>query len=805
MNRAPFLSRLPVWRAFLACAALAVAASGCRAPAAATPAPLPPPAPVPTAPVATAPTPPPSLAKEVFPHHVKAHWLADHTHFFYRNELAGGVREYVLVDATTGDRTPLFDAARLATAMTQATGKPFHHEHLSLHRLELDDARTAMSFSVGDKRWRCDLRTYAVQATTEKRESDPLRLAAAPTKRTGPAAEVTFENDSHGIVIVYWMDFEGHREHYATLPPGGRHTQPTYAGHVWVLTDDKARVLMAFETPEDGGDYVVDDEDLPLGDVPPRPSPAPSRPAAAPQETSRGIASPDGRHIAFVNDHNIYLRDVAHAGAHGAQGPAAALSHDGTADDSYVEGALAWSPDSTRLAAERVKKGDDRKVYLVESSPRDQLQPKLESYDYLKPGDRIPVAKPHLFDVTTRTAIPVSDALFPQPWSISEYRWSSDSKHFSFLYNQRGHQVLRVVSVDARTGESRAIVDEQSKTFIDYSGKLLYRRLDDTHEILWMSERDGWNHLYLYDSDTGAVKNQITRGEWVVRSVEYVDDKQRQIWFFAGGVRPGQDPYYLHLCRVGFDGTGFTVLTEGDGTHMVAFSPDRRFFVDTWSRVDLPGGHGAPARERRQARARARARGRPSTSSRPAGRRRSGSSPKGRDGATDIYGIIIRPRDFDPAQKLSRDREHLRRPARRVRAQGVRRSQQDQHALADRGFIVVQIDGMGTSYRSKAFHDVCWKNLADAGFPDRIAWMKAAAAKHPEMDLGARRHLRRLGGRAERAGRAALPSGDFYKAAVADSGCHDNRMDKIWWNEQWMGWPVDESYVRAPTSPTPTS
>src|SRR5207253_3174624 len=144
------------------------------------------------------------------------------------------------------------------------------------------------------------------------------------------------------------------------------------------------------------------------------------------------------------------------------------------------------------------------------------------------------------------------------------------------------------IAVDAATGEARAIIDEQSKTFIDYSGKNFLEWLDDTGELIWMSERDGWNHLYLYDAKTGRVKNQITKGEWVVRGVDRVDDEKRQIWFRAGGIIPGQDPYYLHTCRVNFDGTGLIVLTHGDGTHTVDWSPDRRFFIDTWSRVDMP-------------------------------------------------------------------------------------------------------------------------------------------------------------------------------------------------------------------------
>jgi dipeptidyl aminopeptidase/acylaminoacyl peptidase len=722
-------------------------------------------------------------AKEVFPHHVKPHWLPDHTHFFYRNELADNGREFFLVDATTGDRAPLFDHARLAAALTQASGKDFKPDHLRITRLELDDKRTTMAFSAADKRWRCDLQTYAVRQEPEKHEAPSQRLAEGPTTRTGAATEVTFVNDSHVPVAVYWMDFEGHRKHYATLPPGGRHRQPTYAGHVWVVTDTADRVLMAFETPDDGGDYVVDDEDMPVSLSPVAATAA--TPAAA--ERSKGVAAPDGHRLALVKNHNVYLRD-AHGHAE------VALTHDGTADDSYGEGEILWSPDSTRLVALRTKKGDDRKVYLIESSPQEQLQPKLESYDYLKPGDRIPIQAPHLFDVAARTAVPVSDALFPRPWSLSELRWSNDSKHFTFLYNQRGHQALRVVSVDARTGEARAIVDEESKTFIDYSGKLLYRRFDDTHELLWMSERDGYNHLYLYDADTGAVKNQVTRGEWVVRSVDWVDEKQRQIWFFAGGVRPGQDPYYLHLCRVGFDGTGFTVLTEGDGTHMVEFSPDHRFFVDTWSRVDQP-----PVTELRRA-----SDGKLVRELERADDHRLLETgwtvperfvAKGRDGRTDIYGIIIRPSHFDPSRAYPVIEEIYAGPtAAYVPKQfGL---EEEQHALADRGFILVQIDGMGTSFRSRAFHDVAWKNLADSGFPDRIAWMKAAAAQHPEMDLT---RVGIYGGSAggQSAMRALLSHGDFYKVAVADSGCHDNRMDKIWWNEQWMGWPVDDSYVKS--------
>ena len=328
--------------------------------------------------------------------------------------------------------------------------------------------------------------------------------------------------------------------------------------------------------------------------------------------------------------------------------------------DNAYGGLMLVSPDGTKLVAIQSEPAQERKVYLVESSPKDQLQPRLLSYDYLKPGDRIAHDRPRLFDLAAKMPIPVKDALFPNPWSISDLRWSPDSASLTFLYNQRGHQVLRVISVDAVTGEARALVEEQSKTFIDYSQKSFFHWLDASRELIWMSERDGWNHLWLYDTETAQVKNQITRGEWVVRGVERVDEKRRQIWFRCAGIRAGQDPYYVHLARVNFDGTGLVILTEGDGAHasrrgdgdnpIWRFSPNGRWFLDTYSRADLP-----PVTELRRA-----SDGKLVCALEEADASRllaAGWRPperftaKGRDGITDIYGIIIRPTNFDPAKK----------------------------------------------------------------------------------------------------------------------------------------------------------
>ncbi len=496
--------------------------------------------------------------------------------------------------------------------------------------------------------------------------------------------------------------------------------------------------------------------------------------------------SPDGKWTAFVKDHNLHLR--AKQG-----GEEFAISSDGKPDDAY-ESRFYWSPDSLKLVAIRKKKGDQRKVYLIESSPKDQLQPKLHSYDYLKPGDQIAIAKPHLFDVAQRKQIPICDQLFPNPWRVSRIHWSADSRRFTFLYNQRGHQVLRIVAVDAQTGETGAIVDERSKTFIDYTNKEFTHYVDQTHEIVWMSQRDGWNHLYLYDCRTGEVKNQITKGQWVVRGVDRVDEQKRQIWFRAGGIYPEQDPYYIHYCRVNFDGTALVILTNGNGTHTVEFSPDRRFIIDNYSRVDMPPvtelrrvDDGKLVCELEKA----------DISRLPAAGWKTPQRfvAKARDGTTDVYGVIYRPSTFDPKKKYPVIEAIYAGP----HGSHVPKRFQSSHgaqSMAELGFILVQIDGMGTSNRSKAFHDVCWKNIGDAGFPDRILWIKAAAKKYPQMDIT---RVGIYGGSAggQSSTGALLLHGDFYKVAVSDCGCHDNRMDKIWWNEAWMGWPVGPEYAQS--------
>jgi dipeptidyl aminopeptidase/acylaminoacyl peptidase len=499
------------------------------------------------------------------------------------------------------------------------------------------------------------------------------------------------------------------------------------------------------------------------------------------------VASPDGKWEAFVRDHNLCLRS--------AEGKETQLSQDGNAGLSY--GLPTWAPDGKTLAAFRIEPGDHKEVYLIESSPPGGGRARLHRRPYDLPGDTLTAYELNLFQMDGHKQIkPKVDRIdldFPR------LRWSADGSKLTFEKTDRGHQRFRLIEVDARSGDVRNLIDERSKTFIWTAHKedlrlSLVNWLQKTDEIIYVSERDGWRHLYLIDAKEGKVKNQITRGDWVVRGIDRIDEERRQVWFRASGMDPGQDPYLVHFYRVNFDGTNLVALTEGNGSHTIQFSPDRKYIIDTYSRVDM-----APVHELRRV-----AGGKlvcPLEKADAGELEATGWKPPevfvatGRDGKTDIWGIIARPRHLDPSRKYPVIESIYAGP----QGSFVPKSWSAfsrYAALTNLGFIVVQIDGMGTANRSKAFHDVCWHNLKDAGFPDRIAWHKAVAQKYPYYDLD-RVGIYGTSAGGQNAAGAVLFHPDFYKAAVAACGCHDNRMDKASWNEQWMGYPVGPQYAES--------
>ena len=495
------------------------------------------------------------------------------------------------------------------------------------------------------------------------------------------------------------------------------------------------------------------------------------------------VTSPDGKWIAFIREYNLWIKNAA-------TNKEIQLSFDGSPGEFYSS-YLKWSPNSRFIAVHKFRPAEKRFMKFMESSPKNQIQPILHEIEYAKPGDALPIRVPVLFSVSSRKQINVTFSEFMQQYNLTDPEWRADSRAFTVEFNQRGHQRYTVLEIDTTKGDVNVIANEKYNTFFHYSGKKFRRDIDDGKEMIWMSERDGWNHLYLLDAN-GMVKNRITKGEWVVRKVERIDEKSRTILFSAGGVHSDEDPYHLHYFRVGFDGNGLVELTPESAEHQVTFSDDYKYMVDYLSRADMPGktvlrnvADGQIISTLQETNV--------EELEKTGWKMPEIFSSKGRDGATDIWGLIYRPTNFDPNKKYPVIEYIYAGPHSSFVPKGFIAYNSRFAGLAELGFILVQIDGMGTSNRSKAFHDVCWQNLKDAGFPDRIAWMKAAAAKYPFMDI---ERVGIFGGSAggQNSTGALLFHPEFYDVAVSSCGCHDNRMDKIWWNEQWMGYPIGPHY-----------
>jgi len=644
-------------------------------------------------------------------------WIGNSNRFWYRVSAEGG-HEFVLVDADAWQKQPAFDHARLASALSSATGQQYTARTIPFSGFAIVNGGQAVEVDATGSRWRCALSDYAC-----------TRVGAASAGAAGGRF-------------------------------GG-------GGGFGVRSGNTGGPVTEIVSPDSTLAACIRNYNVAI-----RPIPHGVQAAA----TQRGPGGFGGGRPVCAEDRNAML-----------------LSVDASEGDAYQLMSIEWSPDSKKLIAYRRRPGHDRVVHFVRSSPLDQVQPKHETSNrYLKPGDVLDFHQPVLFDVATKKQTIVDNALFPRAYQISRPVWRKDSRAYTFEYNQRGHQAYRVLEVNAETGAIRTVIDEQTRSFFAYrpavaglsdTGKNFRFDINDGKEILWMSERDGWNHLYLYDGVTGRVKNQVTRGEWLVKAVDSVDVEKRQIYFSALGMNADQDPYFIHHYRIDFDGKNLVAFTEANGTHAISWSPNRQYYVDVYSRVDLP----TVVELRRVSDRRMLALEKGDMSRALA----AGFTPpevfkaKGRDGKTDIWGIIVKPHTFDANKKYPVIEQIYAGP----QGSFVPKSWgggQNLLATAELGFVLVQIDGMGTNNRSKAFHDVAWKNLKDAGFPDRILWHKAVNAKYPWFDIS---RVGVYGGSAggQNAAGAVFLHGDFYDAAFASSGCHDNRMDKIWWNEHWMG------------------
>lgn len=493
-----------------------------------------------------------------------------------------------------------------------------------------------------------------------------------------------------------------------------------------------------------------------------------------------GGVSPDKQWEAYLEKGNLFVKPAG-------GGTPVQLTTNGTTDKPY--GALYWSPDSKYLAGYHINLVHDSSVFYVLTSLPDMSRGSLRAQPYKQPGDPWTLYTPYVFypreqKVLKVKAEPIDFLSAPQP------HWrGNDARYYTYEKMDRGHQRFRIIEVDANDASTRQVVDEQTNTFI-YNNRNFTHYLPATNQLIRTSEKSGWNHLYLVDLITGKEK-PVTSGQWVVRGVDSIDPVKKEIWFRASGMAAGEDPYNIHYYRIGFDGSNLKALTPAIGNHTLVLSADKTYYTDTYSQVNVPSrtvlGRTADGKEIMLL----------EEADISVYKRAGVSLPqvfvaKARDGVTDIWGIVSKPSDYDPSKKYPVLENIYAGPHDAFVPKNFT-PYSEMQSLAELGFIVVMIDGMGTANRSKAFHDVCWRNLADAGLPDRIGWIKALAQKYTFVDA------ERVGIYGTSAGGqsstgALLFHPEFYKAAVSACGCHDNRVDKQWWNEQWMGYPVGRHY-----------
>jgi len=520
-------------------------------------------------------------------------------------------------------------------------------------------------------------------------------------------------------------------------------------------------------------------------------------------ETRRGddarrnaIASPDGKRAAFIRDHNLWVRDLTT----GAEKP---LTTDGSKDFGYATNnagwvksdtpVLIWAPDSKKIATFQHDGRAVGEMYLVDTRVG---HPVLEQWKYPLPGDSaIFTIHRVIIDVDRGSMVRLQMPPDQHRSSLCDHvvcggrwadvEWSPDGSELYFLSTSRDHKQERLRVADAATGAVRDILEETVETFFESGfGRVNWHAFPKSNEVLWFSQRDDWGHLYLYDLTTGRLRQQITRGAWNVLQVLRIDETARTVYFTGAGREPG-DPYFRKLYSVRMDGSRLTLLTPEDADHDVTLSPSGQSFVDSYSRPDV-----APVTVLRDLNGRTVLTLERADISRLLATGWTPPTPftvKARDGRTDLHGLMFRPTAFDSTTKYPIINHHY--PGPQTGSIGTRSfsaARGDTRALAELGFVVVQIDGMGTPLRSKSFHAAYYGDMGDNGLPDQIAGMKQLAARYSWIDVDRAGIYGHSGGGFSSAD-AILRYPDFFKVAVSQAGNHDNRNYEDDWAEKWQG------------------
>ena len=508
------------------------------------------------------------------------------------------------------------------------------------------------------------------------------------------------------------------------------------------------------------------------------------------------VLSPDKTKAAFIKDYNLWVRDIK-------TNEQKQLTTDGIKDFGYAtdnagwtssDGAiLRWSPDSKKIATFKQDQRNVGEMYLATTNVG---HPTLKAWKYPLPGDKdIPMISRCVINVDDAKVIMFNIPPDPHRASLSDdisssgtfddIDWNPDGTEVAFLSTSRDHKQEKFRIANALTGEVREVFEEVVKTqYESGQGAINWRYLPKTKEIIWYSERDDWGHLYLYDATTGKLKNQITKGKWVVTRMIKVDEKDRSIYFMACGTQQ-ENPYFAQFFKISFDGKNLTLLSPGAGTHSISLSPSENYFIDSYSKPDVPSvtvlrdmnGKQITELEKTDV-SRLKAAGwKPPTP----------FSVKSADGKDDIYGIMFTPTNLDPNRKYPVvDYVYPGPQGGSVGSWGFSAARGDHQALAELGFVVVLIEGTGNPDRSKSFHDKYWPDMSTNTLPDQIAGIRQLAQRYSYIDttkVGMWGHSG--GGFATAAAMFRYP--DFFKVGISESGNHDNRNYEDDWGERYIG------------------
>jgi dipeptidyl aminopeptidase/acylaminoacyl peptidase len=636
---------------------------------------------------------------------VQANWLPDER-MWYRVTTPEG-SEFVLVDPARGTREPAFDHAKLAAALSKASGSSDDGAHLPFQTIALSSDSQSVSFAVGSDHWKCD------------------RLGSACAVDSNPEPETAVGGGGRG---------RGGRG------GGGRGGRGGAAGG--------------------------------------------------------GAQSPDGKLTVSIRNNNLWVRDSA--------GKETQLTTDGVKDFGYATDnagwqssdrpIVVWSPDSKKIATFQQDQRGVGEMYLVSTTVG---HPTLRAWKYPLPGDDVVTTIQRvIIDVAAAKVIRLQMPADQHRSTLCDditcggtpdIQWNADGTQLAFVSTSRDHKEETLKIADAATGAVHDVIHEKVATFFESgNGRINWHYLPASNEMIWFSERDNWGQLYLYDlNGVNKIKNQITSGEGNVTQIVKVDEQARVIYFQGVGKEKGRDPYFIHFYRVGFDGKNQKLLTPDDGNHSVALSPSGKYFVDTYSKPDVPptialrdidGKLITPLEKADISKLLA-------TGWKPP----QPITVKARDGVTDIYGLMFKPTNLDPTKKYPII-NHIY-PGPQTGSVGSRNfsvARGDAQALAELGFVVVEIDGMGTPWRSKKFHEAYFGDMGDNTLPDQVSGMKDLGKRYPWIDLDRVGIYGHSGGGYATAG-AMFHYPDFFKVGISESGNHDNREYEDDWAEKWQG------------------